>query len=60
MLSWKVMYAGVPTSLTGYFYKTFATVTDPTLGSLLYSLMIISLGWILCYWMYQRKLFLKV
>ena len=60
MLSWRVSYEGVPTSLTGYFYKSFAAITTPALGSFLYSLLIIALGWGLCYWMYRRKLFLKV
>ena len=60
MLSWKVSYEGASTSLTGYFYRTFASVTGPTVGSLTYSAMIIFIGWLLCYWMYQRKLFLKV
>lgn len=59
MLSWKVDYEGAPTSLTGFFYKTFAAATTPAAGSFLYSLLIIFLGWLLCYWMYQRKLFLK-
>lgn len=60
MLSWKVSYNGAMTSLTGYFYKSFASLAGPTLGSILYSTMIIFIGWLLCYWMYQRKLFLKV
>jgi predicted acyltransferase len=60
MLSWKVSYNGTMTSLTGYFYKSFASLAGPTFGSLLYSTMIISIGWILCYWMFRRKLFLKV
>lgn len=60
MLSWKLPYDGALTSLTGFFYKSFASVAGPTLGSIMYSTMIISLGWLLCYWMYQRKLFLKV
>lgn len=59
MLSWKVPYAGSQTSLTGYFYKSFAAATNPAIGSFLYSLMIISLGWALCFWMYKRKIFLK-
>ncbi len=60
MLSWKVSYHGATTSLTGYFYKTFASLAGPTIGSFMYSTMIIFIGWLLCYWMYQRKLFLKV
>jgi predicted acyltransferase len=60
MLSWKVQYEGTMTSLTGYFFKTFASVTGPTIGSLLYSTMIIFIGWLVCYWMFRRKLFLKV
>ena len=60
MLSWKVNYNGAVTSLTGYFYKTFAAVAGPTIGSLLYSTMIIFIGWLVCYWMYRRHLFLKV
>jgi predicted acyltransferase len=60
MLSWKVPYQGVTTSLTGYFYRTFASFAGPTPGSLMYSLMIILLGWVLCYWMYKRRIFLKV
>jgi predicted acyltransferase len=60
MLSWKVAYNGATTSLTGYFYKTFASFTGPTIGSFLYSILIIVIGWLLCYWMYKRKLFLKV
>ena len=60
MLSWKVPYNGVMTSLTGYFYRTFSNFTTPTIGSLLYSTMIIFIGWLLCYWMYRRHLFLKV
>lgn len=60
MLSWKVPFAGTPTSLTGFFYKSFSAVTNPAMGSFLYSFMIISLGWVLCYWMFRRKLFLKV
>jgi predicted acyltransferase len=60
MLSWKVNYNGAVTSLTGYFYKTFASMAGPTIGSLLYSIMIIFIGWLLCYWMYRRHLFLKV
>lgn len=60
MLSWKVPWEGTMTSLTGYFYRTFASFAGPSLGSLTYSTMIILLGWLLCYWMYHRKLFLKV
>lgn len=60
MLSWKVSWEGTTTSLTGYFYKSFAAFAGPTMGSLMYSTMIILLGWLLCYWMYRRKLFLKV
>jgi predicted acyltransferase len=60
MLSWKVLYSGTVTSLTGYFYKTFASFTTPTVGSLLYSFLIICIGWIACYWMYKKKIFLKV
>ncbi|MEX0737181.1 MAG: heparan-alpha-glucosaminide N-acetyltransferase domain-containing protein [Bacteroidota bacterium] len=60
MISWKVPWNDSTTSLTGYFYKTFSTITGPIIGSLLYSTMIILVGWILCYWMYRRKLFLKV
>jgi len=59
MLSWKVPYDGALTSLTGYCYRTFAGITNPTIGSLLYSTMIIFIGWLLCYWMYRRHLFLK-
>lgn len=60
MLSWRVSFGGTSTSLTGYFYKSFAAVVGPTLGSLVYSTLIIGVGWLLCYWMYRRKLFLKV
>jgi predicted acyltransferase len=60
MLSWKVNYNGAVTSLTGYFYKSFASMAGPTIGSLLYSTMIIFIGWLVCYWMYRRHLFLKV
>jgi predicted acyltransferase len=60
MLSWKVTWNGTPTSLTGYFYKSFAAFAGPTAGSLLYSCMIIALGWLLCYWMYRKNLFLRV
>lgn len=60
MLSWKVSFEGAATSLTGYVYRSFAAATTPAVGSFLYSLLIISLGWVLCYWMYRRKLFLKV
>jgi predicted acyltransferase len=60
MLSWKVSYDGTMTSLTGHFYKTLSSLAGPTVGSLLYSAMIIVIGWLLCYWMYRRKLFLKV
>jgi predicted acyltransferase len=60
MLSWKVTYDGTTTSLTGYFYRTFASFAGPTIGSLLYSTVIIVIGWLLCYWMFRRKLFLKV
>jgi len=60
MLSWRVSYKGAMTSLTGYFYKSFASLAGPTIGSILYSTMIILIGWLLCYWMYRRKLFLKV
>ncbi|HTY37716.1 MAG TPA: heparan-alpha-glucosaminide N-acetyltransferase domain-containing protein [Bacteroidota bacterium] len=60
MLSWKVSYQGTMTSLTGYFYRTFAGLTTPVIGSLLYSLLIIFIGWLMCYWMFRRKLFLKV
>ncbi|MFH0989977.1 MAG: heparan-alpha-glucosaminide N-acetyltransferase domain-containing protein [bacterium] len=60
MLSWKVPWQEGTISLTGFFYRTFASVTGPTIGSILYSLLILILGWLLCYWMYRRKLFLKV
>ncbi len=60
MLSWRVSYNGAMTSLTGYFYKSFASLAGPTIGSILYSTMIIFIGWLLCYWMFRRKLFLKV
>jgi predicted acyltransferase len=60
MLSWKVPYQGTMTSLTGYFYRNFASFAGPTIGSLLYSTLIIFIGWLLCYWMFRRKLFLKV
>lgn len=60
MLSWKVPYKNSITSLTGYFYNVFASFTTPAAGSLLYSAFILLLGWLLCYWMYQRKIFLKV
>ena len=60
MLGWKVQYNGATTSMVGYFYKTFASFAGPTIGSLLYSLMIIFIGWLLCFWMYRRNLFLKV
>jgi predicted acyltransferase len=60
MLSWKVPFEGTTTSLTGFFYRSFAAATNLAVGSFLYSLMIISLGWVLCYWMFRRKLFLKV
>jgi predicted acyltransferase len=59
MLAWRVSYEGAQTSLTGYFYKSFAEATSPMVGSLLYSLLIIFLGWLLCFWMYKKKLFLK-
>ena len=60
MLPWKVRFDGSFTSLTGYFYKSFAAVAGPTIGSLMYSTLIIGIGWLLCYWMYKRKIFLKV
>ncbi|OGU25437.1 MAG: hypothetical protein A2X66_05935 [Ignavibacteria bacterium GWA2_54_16] len=60
MLSWKVSFEGASTTLTRYLYKSFAAATTPALGSFLYSLLIISLGWVMCYWMFRRKLFLKV
>ncbi|MBI3111098.1 MAG: DUF5009 domain-containing protein [Ignavibacteriales bacterium] len=60
MLSWKVPWDGSTTSLTGYFYRSFSAVTGPTVGSLLYSTLIILVGWLLCYWMHRRKLYLKV
>ncbi|MBM4161959.1 MAG: DUF5009 domain-containing protein [Ignavibacteria bacterium] len=60
MLSWKVPWDGSMVSLTGYFYRTFASTVGPTPGSVLYSIMIIALGWLLCYWMFHRKIFLKV
>ena len=60
MLSWKLPWEGSTTSLTGYFYKIFASLTGPTIGSLLYSTLILLVGWFLCYWMYRRKLFLRV
>lgn len=60
MLSWKVPYGETTTSLTGYFYKIFASATTPTIGSLLYSSLIIAVGWIVCYWMYKRKIFVRV
>ncbi len=60
MLTWKVPWQEGTISLTGFVYRTFAAWTSPTIGSLLYSLMIIGVGWLLCYWMYRRRLFLKV
>lgn len=60
MLSWKVPWEGSTVSLTGFFYRTFAAWTTPTLGSLMYSLLILLIGWSVCYWMYRRNLFLKV
>ncbi|MBI2620436.1 MAG: DUF1624 domain-containing protein [Ignavibacteriales bacterium] len=60
MLSWKVPWEGSTTSLTGYFYRTFASFTSPTIGSILYSALVLLIGWFLCYWMFLRKLFLKV
>ena len=60
MLSWKVPWDETTISLTGYFYRSFASLVGPTVGSLMYSTMIILLGWLLCYWMYRRKIFLKV
>lgn len=60
MLSWKVPYEEGTASLTGYVYKTFASWTTPTIGSLLYSFLIIGAGWIVCYLMYRKKIFLKV
>lgn len=60
MLSWKVPWDGWTVSLTGYFYRTFANILGPAAGSVLYSIMIIALGWLLCYWMFRRKIFLKV
>ncbi len=60
MLSWKVAWDGAVTSLTGFFYKSFAALAGPTIGSLMYSALILLLGWLLCYWMYRRRLFLRV
>ncbi len=60
MLSWKLPWRGTTVSLTGYFYNTFASLGSPTLGSFLYSALILFLGWLLCYWMFRRKLFLRV
>ncbi|MDE3058207.1 MAG: DUF1624 domain-containing protein [Bacteroidota bacterium] len=60
MLQWKVQWHGMPTSPIGFFYKTFSHFVGPVAGSLLYSTLIVGLGWLLCYWMYRRKLFLKV
>lgn len=60
MVSWKVNFDGSSISLTGYFYKSFAAIAGPTAGSLMYSTLIIVIGWLLCYWMYKRKIFLKV
>ena len=60
MLSWKVPYGGSMTSLTGYCYRSFSALAGPLMGSLMYSSLIIGVGWLLCYWMYQRKIFLKV
>lgn len=60
LLSWQVPYNDTQTSLTGYFYKTFAAWTTPTIGSLLYSTLVILLAFALGHWMYRRKLFLKV
>jgi len=60
MLSWKLPWRGTTVSLTGYFYNTFAFLVSPTVGSFLYSILISFLGWLLCYWMYRRKLFLRV
>ena len=60
MLSWKVPWDDSTTSLTGYFYRSFSAVTGPIIGSLLYSTLIILVGWLLCYWMHRRRLYLKV
>ncbi len=60
MLQWKVEWHGLPTSPIGFFYKTFSEFAGPVAGSLLYSTFIVGLGWLLCYWMYRRHLFLKV
>ena len=59
MLSWTVPYQNTTISLTGFFYKTFSSLTTPTIGSLLYSLLIISAGLMVCFWMYKKKIFLK-
>lgn len=60
MLSWKVPWEGSTISLTGYFYRAFASLAGPTTGSILYSALILLVGWFLCYGMYRRRLFLKV
>lgn len=60
MLSWKVPFNGSTTTLTGFFYQTASGWTNPVIGSLLYSLLIITLGWLLCFWMYRKHYFLKV
>ncbi len=60
MLSWKVPWGGTAISLTGFFYRSFAAIVGPLGGSLLYSMVIIMLGWLLCFWMYRRRLFLRV
>lgn len=60
MLSWQVPYHGAMTSLTGFFYKTFASFAGPVIGSLMYSFLIVGIGWLFCYWLYHKKIFLKV
>ncbi|MFA6542618.1 MAG: DUF5009 domain-containing protein, partial [Bacteroidota bacterium] len=60
MLSWQVPYQGAMTSLTGFFYKSFASFAGPVIGSLMYSLLIVGIGWLFCYWLYHKKIFLKV
>jgi predicted acyltransferase len=60
MLSWRVPYRGAMTSLTGFLYKSFSAMVGATAGSLLYSFFIIAAGWLLCYWMFKKKIFLKV
>jgi predicted acyltransferase len=60
MLSWKVPWEGVETSLTGFSYRSFSAFVGPVGGSLLYSMVVILLGWLLCFWMYRKRLFLRV